>query len=68
MDFLSYISIEIEIISDDYSIFCSFLCGLKFNMYFCHVVYSYDRMKRIINCKSYAVSNNIRICKGKSRC
>ena len=43
--FLSYISIGIEIISDDYSIFCSFLCGLKFNVYFCHVVYSYDRMK-----------------------
>ena len=41
MDFLSYISIEIEIISDDYSIFCSFLCGLKFNVYFCHVVYSH---------------------------
>ncbi len=42
--------------------------GFNFNVYFCHVVYSYGKMKRIIKCKSYAVSNNIRICKGKSRC
>ena len=37
--------------------------GLKFNVYFCHGVYSYGYMKRIINCKSYAVSNPIRIMK-----
>ena len=42
--------------------------GLKFNVYFCHAVYSYGYMKRIINCKSYAVSNPIRIYEGYSRC
>ena len=35
--------------------------GLKFNVYFCHIVFSYGYMKRIINCKSYTVSNPIRI-------
>ncbi len=41
--------------------------GFNFNVYFCHVVYSYGKMKRIIKCKSYAVSNNIRICKKASQ-